>query len=61
MGLSPSRNLPHPPSRDRPDPSAFFIVAQLIGMTLAVAVGRWLWADATSVLPKRVRALGGDL
>jgi glycerol uptake facilitator-like aquaporin len=44
-----------------PSGVAFFIVAQLIGMTLAVAVGRWLWADATSVLPKRVRALGGDL
>jgi glycerol uptake facilitator-like aquaporin len=41
-----------------PSGVALFIVAQLVGMTLAVAVGRWLWADATSAPPKRVQALG---
>jgi glycerol uptake facilitator-like aquaporin len=44
-----------------PSGVAFFIVAQLIGMTLAVAVARWLWEKATSPLPEQVRALGGDL
>jgi glycerol uptake facilitator-like aquaporin len=44
-----------------PSGVALFIVAQLVGMTLAVAVGRWLWAETTSAPPERVRALGGDL
>jgi glycerol uptake facilitator-like aquaporin len=44
-----------------PSGVALFIVAQLVGMTLAVAVGRWLWTEATPAPPKRVRALGGDL
>ena len=44
-----------------PNGVGFFILAQLIGMTLAVAVGRWLWEGAKSTRPERVRALGGDL
>jgi glycerol uptake facilitator-like aquaporin len=39
-----------------PSGVAFFIVAQLIGMALAVAVGRWLWAEvphAASGCPAR--------
>jgi glycerol uptake facilitator-like aquaporin len=41
-----------------PSDVAFFIVAQLIGMTLAVGVARWLWEKATSAPPEQVRALG---
>jgi len=44
-----------------PSGVALFIVAQLIGMTLAVAVGRWLWEGATFTRPERVQALSGDL
>jgi glycerol uptake facilitator-like aquaporin len=44
-----------------PSGVAFFIVAQLIGMTLAVAVARWFWAEATFVSPKHARGLGQGL
>jgi glycerol uptake facilitator-like aquaporin len=44
-----------------PSGVALFIVAQLIGMGFAVAVSKWLWAEATPERPKRLRALGGDL
>lgn len=44
-----------------PSGVALFIMSQLVGMTLAVAIARWLWAEATSTPPKQVRALGGDL
>jgi glycerol uptake facilitator-like aquaporin len=40
-----------------PSGVAFFVVAQRIGMALAVAVSRWFWEEATSARPERVRSL----